>query len=129
MQNKPNLYKKPNKLLINTKKYKISSKPNNSNEHTEDNLQMSYNSNDWESRFIKAYEDNGWFIASDDQKPIIDFISSELQREREKVLEEVREIIESSYWISGTHFVVNGKQEKMVVKSELLSKIKDLKER
>ena len=60
-------------------------------------------------------------------KMVKKFISSELQREREKVLEEVREIIKNCYWISGNRFTVNGKQEKMIVKHELLSKINKLK--
>ena len=90
------------------------------------------NSNDWESRFIKAYEDNGWFIASDDQKPIIDFISSELRREREKVLEEVKEIIGKNE--RHNKWVGCGKPEEACyvcnrneLRHELLSKINKLK--
>ena len=92
------------------------------------------NSNDWREKFKDEFceDDRETIIGYEEAWRIIRFIeeeviSSELQREREKTLKEVREIIENTNWISGTHFVVNGKQEKMVVKHELLSKINKLK--
>lgn len=78
----------------------------------------------WENKLFDTDETDTVDAMSDEHfSSFMDFIR---QREREKVLEEVREIIGNTNWISGTHFVVNGKQEKMIVKSELLSKINSL---
>lgn len=61
-----------------------------------------------------------------DEKQLISFIKSILTRQRTELLEEIRELIDSCYWIVGTNYVVNGKQEKMISKSEIIEKFTNL---
>jgi hypothetical protein len=53
-------------------------------------------------------------------------VSHFLTQQRTELLEEIRELIDSCYWISGTNYVVNGKQEKMISKSEIIEKFTNL---
>jgi len=52
------------------------------------------NIKDWEKKFIEEYKNKGWFIASEDQKPIIDFIKDLISQSNQEILDRVeKEVI------------------------------------
>ena len=52
-----------------------------------------------------------------------------IQSQRTKDIDEIVGLVDECRWVSGTHFVINGKQEKMISKTELKTKLIELKEK
>jgi len=55
-----------------------------------------------------------------------DFITKTLQQQREEIIKEIEGIVDNCNWICGTHFIINGKQEKMISKSEIRERLKQI---